>query len=87
MREPGKEQHREMGGRANNRAENPHLTFRRPERKMQRFRSLVQAPCFVSIHSAIYNTCNIQRPLISRKTMRIFRSAPITEWNAAFPVA
>jgi putative transposase len=50
---------------------------------MQRFKSQGQAQRFVSTHSAIYNTFNIQRHLISRKTMRIFRSAAMAEWNAA----
>ena len=42
-----------------------------------------QAQRFLSAHSSIYNTFNIQRYLISRKTMRIFRSATMAEWSAA----
>jgi len=42
---------------------------------MQRFKSQGQAQKFVATHSAIYNIFNIQRHLISRKTMRHFRSA------------
>ena len=82
---------RDLGGLArhkpgrlqeNNRAENSHLPVRRRERKMQRFKSQGQAQRFVSTHSAIYNTFNIQRHLSSRKTMREFRSAAFAEWNA-----
>jgi putative transposase len=69
--------------RDNNRAENSHLPVRRRERKMQRFKSQGQAQRFVSTHSAIYNTFNIQRHLTSRKTMRTFRSAAMAEWNTA----
>jgi len=54
---------------------------------MQRFKSQGQAQRFVSTHSAIYNTFNIQRHLISRKMMRQFRSAAMTEWLAASAAA
>jgi putative transposase len=50
---------------------------------MQRFKAQGQAQRFVSNHRAIYNTFNIQKHLISRKTMRIFLSAAMAEWNAA----
>jgi len=69
--------------RDNNRAENSHLPVRRRERKMQRFKSQGQAQRFVSIHSAIYNTFNLQRHLVSRKTLRTFRAAAFAEWAAA----
>lgn len=69
--------------RDNNRVENSHLPVRRRERKMQRFKSQGQAQRFVSAHSAIYNTFNIQRHLISRSTMRQSRAAAMAEWNAA----
>lgn len=73
--------------RDNNRVENSHLPVRRRERKMQRFKSQGQAQRFVSTHSAIYNTFNIHRHLVSRKTMRHFRSAAMAEWNAASAAA
>jgi putative transposase len=82
-------QHRHRPGRLreNNRAENSHLPIRRRERKMQRFKSQGQAQRFVSTHSAIYNTFNIQRHLISRNTMRRFRTSATAEWNAASAAA
>jgi len=80
-----KGQHRHKPGRLrdNNRVENSHLPVRRRERKMQRFKSQGQAQRFVSTHSAIYNTFNLQRHLVSRKTLRTFRAAAFAEWNAA----
>jgi len=50
---------------------------------MQRFKSQGQAQRFVSIHDAIHNTFNLQRHLVSRKTLRTFREAAFAEWNAA----
>lgn len=73
--------------RDNNRVENSHLPVRRRERKMQRFKSQGQAQRFVSTHSAIYNTFNLQRHLVSRKTLRTFRSAAMAEWIAASAAA
>jgi putative transposase len=50
---------------------------------MQRFKSQGQSQRFASTHSAIYNTFNIQRHLVSRSTMRNFRTSAMAEWNAA----
>ncbi len=50
---------------------------------MQRFKSQGQAQCFVSTHSAVYNNFNIERHLISRKTMQRFRTSAMEEWLAA----
>jgi len=67
----------------NNRAENSHLPVRRRERKMQLFKSQGQAQRFVSTHSAIYNTFDTERHLVSRKTMRNYRDRALAEWQAA----
>jgi len=84
MRELGcLDRHRPGRLRDNNRAENSHLPVRRRERKMQRFKSQGQAQLFVSTHSAIYNCFSIQRHLISRNTMRQFRSTAMAEWDVA----
>src|SRR5215831_3498035 len=64
----------EQGLRRNNRAENSHQVVRRRERKLQRFKSARSAQRFLSIHSAVQNTFNFQRHLISRATLRIFRA-------------
>lgn len=50
---------------------------------MQRFKSQGQAQRFVSTHSAIYNIFNLQRHLISRKTVRTFRAAAAAAWQDA----
>ena len=84
-----KGQHRHKPGRLreNNRVENSHLSVRRRERKMQRFKSQGQAQRFVSTHGAIYSTFNLQRHLASRKTLRTFPAAAFAEWNAASTAA
>lgn len=51
MNELGNQDRREMGKRLNNRAENSHLTFRRRERCMQRFRQMKSLQEFASIHN------------------------------------
>jgi putative transposase len=66
--------HHEQGSRQNNRAKNSHQAVRRRERKMQRFKSARSAQRFLSIHFAVYNKPNLQRHLVSRSTLRIFRA-------------
>ena len=73
--------------RDNNRVENSHLPVRRRERKMQRFKSQGQAQRFVSTHSAIYNTFNIEHHLISRNNMRRLRTSAMEEWLTASAAA
>jgi putative transposase len=54
---------------------------------MQRFKSPGSARRFVSMHAATYNTFNLQRHLISRRSLRTFRAQPMTDWNAAAAAA
>jgi len=80
--------HRPGRLRDNNRAENSHLSVRRRERKMQRFKSQGQAQRFVATHGAIYNLFNLQRHLISRSTLRSFRAHAMEAWiNASAATA
>src|SRR5215470_7576556 len=69
--------------RENNQAENSHQAVRRRERKMQRFKSARSAQRFLSMHAAVYNTFNLQCHLVSRSTLRIFRSEAASEWRNA----
>ena len=77
----------EQGLRKNNRAENSHQPVRRRERKMQRFKSPKSAQRFLAIHAAVYNLFNVQRHLISRRTLRRFRTSAMAEWWATTTVA
>ena len=77
----------EQGVYQNNRAEVSHQPLRRRERKMQRFKSPGSAQRFVSMHAATYNTFNVQRHLISRRTLRTFRAQAMADWNAAIGAA
>ena len=73
----------EQGLRTNNRAENSHQPVRRRERKMQRFKSARSAQRFLNMHAAVHNTFNLQRHLVSRSTLRIFRAEAASEWRSA----
>jgi len=69
----------EQGLRMNNRAENSHQVVRRREHKMQRFKSARSAQRFLSMHAAVHNTFNLQRHLVSRSTLRIFRAVDMLD--------
>jgi len=73
----------EQGLRKNNRAENSHQVVRRREHKMQRFKSARSAQRFLSVHAAVHNTFNLQRHLVSRSTLRIFRAEAAKQWRDA----
>lgn len=61
----------------NNRAENSHLVIRRRERKQQRFKSQRSAQRFLATHAAVHNNFNVQRHLIRRSTLRLFRAKAV----------
>jgi transposase-like protein len=82
-RELGLRARHEQGLRKNNRAENSHQPVRRRERKMQRFKSAGSAQRFLSSHAAVHNTFNLQRHLISRRTLRLFRAEARHAWQSA----
>jgi transposase-like protein len=77
----------QQGLRANNRAENSHQPVRRRERKMQRFKSAGSAQRFLNAHAAVHNNFNLQRHLISRSTLRMFRAEAAAQWQAAVTAA
>jgi len=80
LRHLGLNCHHEQGLRQNNRAENSHQVVRRRERKMQRFKSAASTQRFLSMHAAVHNTFNLQRHLVSRSTLRIFRTEAAVQW-------
>jgi putative transposase len=77
----------EQSLRKNNRAENSHQAVRRRERKMQRFKSARSAQRFLNVHAVVHNNFNLQRHLISRSTLRIFRAEAAVQWQAAVAAA
>lgn len=83
FRDIGLSARHEQGLRKNNRAENSHLPIRRRERKFQRFKSAGSAQRFLSVHAAVYNTFNLQRHLVSRRTLRAFRADAAEQWATA----
>jgi transposase-like protein len=87
LKDLGLSKHHDLGGRKNNRAENSHLPVRQRERRMQRFKSAGSAQRFLSTHAAVYNTFNVQRHLISRKTLRQFRNEALSVWQTVTAAA
>ena len=69
------------GGRSNNRAEVAHQPTRRPERQQLRFKSPGSAQRFLSPHAAMANHFNLQRHLISRRTLKIHRDEVLADWR------
>jgi putative transposase len=65
----------------NNRCENLHLSFRRRERAMLRFRRLAILQKFTSIHSQIFNHGSHQRHLQKRNNFIKLRTASLSEWR------
>jgi putative transposase len=77
----------ERGRRKNNRAEVSHQPVRRRERKMQRFKSAGSAQRFLAMHGPVYNTFNLQRHLVSRRTLRTYRAEAMEQWRVATAAA
>ena len=68
---------------ANNRAELSHQTTRVRERGMRRFKSVVQAQRFLSVHAVVYNLFNLGRHLISASHYRLIRLRAFASWISA----
>lgn len=79
MSEIGNAHHRETGLDLNNRAENSHLSFRRRERAMSRFRRMRGLQKFASIHSLVFNHFNCERHIHSRIRFRQKRGVALLE--------
>ena len=80
--ELGAAEKQEIGGYANNRAENSHLPLRRRERAMLRFRQMKSLPEFASVHSSLHNHFSLERHFVDRKTFKERRSLACTEWQS-----
>jgi hypothetical protein len=60
----------------------------RPSTKdTQNFKSVGSAQCFLSMYAAVHNTFNLQRHLISRSILRIFRAEATGHWQSAVAAA
>src|SRR3712207_4795445 len=77
----------EQGLRKNNRAENSHQAARRRERKQQRFKAAGSAQRFLAMQAPVHNTFNLQRHLVSRSTLRLFRAEAVQAWRNATAAA
>ncbi len=86
-RELGSAARHEQGLRKNNRAENSHQPVRRRERRQQRFKSAGSAQRFLPAHEAVYNTLNLQRHLVSRRTLTTFRAEAAQAWQTTTAAA
>jgi transposase-like protein len=87
LRSLGLQRRHVTGGRSNNRAENSHQPLRRRERSWLGFKDPGSTQRFLSAHAAVYNTFNVQRHLISRRTLRNFRATAFAQWSIAAGVA
>jgi putative transposase len=84
MTELGNTEKQEVGRWANNRVENSHLSFRRRERAMLRFRRMACLQKFASVHANVHNHFNSERHLVDRSTFKQRRSAALAEWQSLF---
>jgi hypothetical protein len=60
-----------------------HLYYRLSWAHGARPRATRSAQRFLSMHAAVHNTFNLQRHLVSRSTLRIFRAEAASEWRNA----
>jgi len=81
MSKLGNQAKQEVGRWANNRVENSHLSFRRRERSMLRFRRMKTLQKFASVHANVHNHFNSERHLVDRKTYKLRRLAALAEWQ------
>ena len=79
MKVLGNAEKQEVGRWANNRVENSHLSFRRRERAMLRFRQMKTLQKFASVHANFNNHFNLERHIVDRKTFKERRSAALAE--------
>ena len=66
----------------NNRAEASHQPTRQKERQMRRFKSIVQAPRFLSVHGLIQNRFRVGRHHLKAAHHRLLRARAFFDWRA-----
>lgn len=81
MKDIGNIDRQEVGRHLNNRAENSHLTFRRPERAMSRFRRMSNLQKFASTHGSLRNRFNLYRHRKTRSHFKQNRDAAVLEYR------
>ena len=67
----------------NIRAEQSHEATRVRERGMRKFKSVVQAQRFVTVHAAVHNPFNLGRHLVRAEYFRNLRTNAFAEWSRA----
>ena len=77
------DRHRPGQLRDKNRAENSDLNVRRPERKMQALKSREPAQRFLETQAAVCNTFSVQRHLVSRQALPLWRAGSESVWRMA----
>ncbi len=82
MKELGNQDKQEVSRWANNRCENSHLSLRRRERAVLRFRQVKALQKFASVHANVHNHFALERHLIDRQTYKQRRSAALAEWQS-----
>jgi putative transposase len=79
MKVIGSERRQETCRHMNNHAENSHLSVRRKERAMSRFRRMRSLQKFISIYSSVHSQFNLERNINSRKRFKQKRDAALRE--------
>lgn len=65
----------------NNRVENSHLSFRRREREMLRFRRMQSLQKLTSVHGLVFNHFNLKRHLYRRQSFKLKRHIALNDWR------
>jgi putative transposase len=81
LKELGAEDLQSTGRWLNNRVENSHLTLRRRQRAMLRFRRMRSLQTFAAVHASVSNHFNQERSLSSRNIFKLNRTAALEEWR------
>lgn len=71
----------ETGRWLNHRAENSHQPLRRPEKGMNRFRSMRSLQKFAAVQSSVHNHFNLERHVYSRSDFKENRLRALVEWR------